>query len=341
MPSLKAIRKRIASVKNTQKITKAMKMVAAARLRRAQDAVQSLRPYANHLGQLAHDLASHLSEEPEADAVAAAPADAQPEAETAKDEAAAAGAKVPTPEQLRRILIGKSERRVRLVVVSSDRGLAGAYNSNVFRRTERQVTEIKLEDGREVELLILGRKGRDFFRRRPHKIVGELGGVDPKTASARAAELAQSLTRALFNDECDAVYVVFNEFKTAASVNVKVRRLLPVEVAAGAAQGAKKGGPKDEAALDEPKTLVDFLYEPDRDAVLAHLVPLYLTTELQRIFLEAIASELGARMSAMDSASRNAKEMISRLTLQYNRARQALITKELMEIIGGAEALKG
>lgn len=342
MPSLKAIRKRIASVKNTQKITKAMKMVAAARLRRAQDAVQSLRPYANHLGQLAHDLASHLSEEPESDVVAA-PADAQPEAETAKDEAAAAGAKVPTPAQLRRILIGRSERRVRLVVVSSDRGLAGAYNSNVFRRTERQVTEIKLEDGREVQLLILGRKGRDFFRRRPHKIVGELGGVDPKTATARAAELSQSLTRALFSDECDAVYVVFNEFKHAASINVKVRRLLPVEIAADTqgAQGMKKGGPKDEAALDEPKTLVDFLYEPDRDAVLAHLVPLYLTTELQRIFLEAIASELGARMSAMDSASRNAKEMISRLTLQYNRARQALITKELMEIIGGAEALKG
>jgi F-type H+-transporting ATPase subunit gamma len=340
MPSLKAIRKRIASVKNTQKITKAMKMVAAARLRRAQDAVQALRPYAHHLGQLAHDLASHLSEEPETDvaaAIGAQPEPASPGAAQAQSDEAA-GAKVPTPAQLRRILIGKSERRVRLVVVSSDRGLAGAYNSNVFRRTERQITEIKLEDGREVELLILGRKGRDFFRRRPHKIVGELGGVDPKTATARATELAHGLTRALFNDECDAIYVVFNEFKTAASVNVKVQRLLPVEVAATA---AKKAGPRDEAALDEPKTLVDFLYEPDRDAVLAHLVPLYLTTELQRIFLEAIASELGARMSAMDSASRNAKEMISRLTLQYNRARQALITKELMEIIGGAEALKG
>ena len=338
MPSLQAIRKRIASVTNTQKITKAMKMVAAARLRRAQDAVQALRPYANHLGQIAHDLASHLSDEPETDVAAAVGAQPEPDAESqASDEAAAVGAKVPTPAQLRRILIGKGERRVRLVAVTSDRGLAGAYNSNVFRRTERQITEIKLEDGREVDLLVLGRKGRDFFRRRPHKIIGELGGVEPKTAAARAAELAQSLTRSLFNDECDAIYVVFNEFKTAASVNVKVQRLLPVEIPAA----PKKGGPRDEAALDQPKTLVDFLYEPDRDAVLAHLLPLYLTTELQRIFLEAIASELGARMSAMDSASRNAKEMISRLTLQYNRARQALITKELMEIIGGAEALKG
>lgn len=331
MPSLKAIRKRIASVKNTQKITKAMKMVAAARLRRAQDAVQSLRPYARHLGTIAHDLASRLADEPEPDAVVE-PVKAEEPTESAavKEEAAAGQAVVPTPAQLRRILIGRGEKRVRLVVVSSDRGLAGAYNSNIFRRTERQITELKLE-GREVDLLVLGKKGRDFFRRRPHKIVREIAGVDPKTMLARSQELAQSLTRSLFADECDAIYVVFNEFKHAASITVKAQRLLPVEIA----------GSKSEAANDEPKTLVDFLYEPDRDAVLAHLLPLYLQTELSRIFLEAIASELGARMSAMDSASRNAKEMISRLTLQYNRARQALITKELMEIIGGAEALKG
>lgn len=331
MPSLKAIRKRIASVKNTQKITKAMKMVAAARLRRAQEAVQSLRPYARHLGQIAQDLASRLADEPEPEAVVEAVKDQEPtESPAVKEEAAAEQAEVPTPAQLRRILVGRGEKRVRLVVVSADRGLAGAYNSNIFRRTERQVTELKLE-GREVDLLVLGKKGRDFFRRRPHKIVREVAGVDPKTMLARSQELAQSLTKALFADECDSIYVVFNEFKHAASISVKVQRLLPVEIA----------GSKNEAASDEPKTLVDFLYEPDRDAVLAHLLPLYLQTELQRIFLEAIASELGARMSAMDSASRNAKEMISRLTLQYNRARQALITKELMEIIGGAEALKG
>lgn len=331
MPSLKAIRKRIASVKNTQKITKAMKMVAAARLRRAQEAVQSLRPYARHLGQIAHDLASHLADEPEPEAVVEAVKEEQPTGSAAvKEEAAAGQAVVPTPAQLRRILIGRGEKRVRLVVVSADRGLAGAYNSNIFRRTERQITELKLE-GREVDLIVLGKKGRDFFRRRPHKIVRELAGVDPKSMMARSQELAQLLTRSLFADECDSIYVVFNEFKHAASISVKVQRLLPVEIAGG----------KSEAGSDEPKTLVDFLYEPDRDAVLAHLLPLYLQTELQRMFLEAIASELGARMSAMDSASRNAKEMISRLTLQYNRARQALITKELMEIIGGAEALKG
>jgi F-type H+-transporting ATPase subunit gamma len=331
MPSLKAIRKRIASVKNTQKITKAMKMVAAARLRRAQEAVQALRPYARHLGQIAHDLASHLADEPEPEAAVEAAAEEQPsDSPAVKEEAAAGQAVVPTPAQLRRILIGRGEKRVRLVVVSADRGLAGAYNSNIFRRTERQITELKLE-GREVDLLVLGKKGRDFFRRRPHKIVRELAGVDPKSMLARSQELAQLLTRSLFADECDSIYVVFNEFKHAASISVKVQRLLPVEITGG----------KNEAASDEPKTLVDFLYEPDRDAVLAHLLPLYLQTELQRMFLEAIASELGARMSAMDSASRNAKEMISRLTLQYNRARQALITKELMEIIGGAEALKG
>jgi F-type H+-transporting ATPase subunit gamma len=333
MPSLKAIRKRIASVKNTQKITKAMKMVAAARLRRAQDAVQALRPYARHLGQIAHDLASRLADEPEPEAVVEPLKDQEPAESPGVKEEAAGQAPVPTPAQLRRILIGRpgsGEKRVRLVVVSSDRGLAGAYNSNVFRRTERQITELKL-DGREIDLLVLGKKGRDFFRRRPYKIVGEIGGVDPKSMMARSQELAHSLTKALFADECDSIYVIFNEFKHAASISVKAQRLLPVESAAG----------KNESASDEPKTLVDFLYEPDRDAVLAHLLPLYLQIELQRIFLEAIASELGARMSAMDSASRNAKEMISRLTLQYNRARQALITKELMEIIGGAEALKG
>lgn len=334
MPSLKAIRKRIASVKNTQKITKAMKMVAAARLRRAQEAVQALRPYARHLGQIANDLASRLADEPEPDAVVEPVKDQEPtESPAAKEEAAAEQAAVPTSAQLRRILVGRpgaGEKRVRLVVVSADRGLAGAYNSNIFRRTERQITELKLE-GREVDLFVLGKKGRDFFRRRPHKIVREVAGVDPKTMLARSQELAQSLTQALFADECDSIYIVFNEFKHAASISVKVQRLLPVEIARS----------KNEAASDEPKTHVDFLFEPDRDAVLAHLLPLYLQTELQRIFLEAIASELGARMSAMDSASRNAKEMISRLTLQYNRARQALITKELMEIIGGAEALKG
>jgi F-type H+-transporting ATPase subunit gamma len=325
MPSLKAIRKRISSVKNTQKITKAMKMVSAAKLRRAQESVQAIRPYARRLGEIAHDLAERLAAEPMAEA--APPAAAPPAAE--------AGAEPVTPEtppaaQLQRILLGQNEQRIRLVVVSADRGLAGAYNSNIFRRTERFITEQKLLGGRTVELCVLGKKGRDYFRRRPHKVVSDLGGADPKTAGARAKELAAMLTAALLADQVDAVYVVYNEFKSAATQSVRLERLLPISVK-----------PPATGATDEPQTLVDYLYEPGREEVLLHLLPLYLETELLRLLLEAIAAEQGARMSAMDNASRNAKEMISRLTLQYNRARQAAITKELMEIVGGAEALKG
>jgi F-type H+-transporting ATPase subunit gamma len=327
MPSLKAIRKRISSVKNTQKITKAMKMVAAAKLRRAQESVQSIRPYARRLTGIANDLAERLQLEPLAETTDSTAA--LTEAEGGETPMAP---EVPSAAQIQRILIGTTEKRIRLLVVSSDRGLAGAYNTNVFRRTERFITEQKLETDRSVEVIVLGKKGRDFFRRRPHKIVGDLQGVDPKTVQARAKELAATLTTALLADQADAVYVVYNEFKTAATQSVRIDRLLPLAI---------KGAPASTSTPDEPQTLVDFLYEPGRPEVLVHLLPLYLETELLRILLEAIAAEFGARMSAMDNASRNAKEMISRLTLQYNRARQAAITKELMEIVGGAEALKG
>jgi len=311
MPSLKAIRKRIASTKNTQKITKAMKMVAAAKLRRAQDAMQALRPYARTLGQIAGDVAEKLQNEPAS----------QEGGEEAKE-----------AQLARRILVGQSEARVRVVLVSADRGLAGAYNSNLFRRFERFAVE---ESSKQFDLLVLGKKGREYFRRRPYKVAGDFSGVDPRTAIERAREVAADLGEALTSGQLDAVYVLYNEFKSVSSQNVKLERLLPLRVT------SDKPRPGSAPSDDEPKSLLDFEYEPSRDAVLSHLVPLYLEAELQRILLEAIASEFGARMRAMDSASRNAKEMISRLTLQYNRARQAAITKELMEIIGGAEALKG
>jgi F-type H+-transporting ATPase subunit gamma len=310
MPSLKAIRKRISSVKNTQKITKAMKMVAAAKLRRAQDAVQTVRPYARGLGQIANDVAERLLAEPELPAGAG---------EQSGD--------LPDGRLIQSILLGKSEQRIRLVVVSADRGLAGAYNSNLFRRVERYAVE--KDAATQFDLIVLGKKGRDYFRRRPFKRVSEMPGVDAVSAGERAREVSALLTQALLDSEIDAVYVLFNEFRSVSSQVITLHRLLPLRVA------PKK---KDD---DAPKLLLDFEYEPSRDAVLSHLLPLYLSAELHRIFLEAIASEFGARMRAMDSASRNAKEMISRLTLQYNRARQAAITKELMEIIGGAEALKG
>lgn len=320
MPSLKSIRKRIASVKNTQKITKAMKMVATAKLRRAQDAVKAIRPYASHLGDIAENLATRLLAEPASDDV------------EAQGEPLETGG--PSLSLLHKILVGGTDKRVRLVVVSADRGLAGAYNSTIFRRAERFATEIKLQEGHSLDLVVIGKKGRDYFRRRPFKVTSELLGIEPKTVTQRARELAPRLSESLLSGEVDAIYVLYNEFKSAATQVVRVERLLPIKVREPARKSA-------EESVDEPKQLVDFLYEPSREAVLAHLLPLFLETELTRIFLESYASEMGARMSAMDNASRNAKEMISRLTLQYNRARQAAITKELMEIVGGAEALKG
>jgi F-type H+-transporting ATPase subunit gamma len=324
MPSLKAIRKRISSVKNTQKITKAMKMVALAKLRRAQDAVQALRPYAQQLGQIASDVAERIMAEPESPAETTSAggqtAEAPPGENSQGHEEQA--------RLIRKILAGQSEARVRILVVSADRGLAGAYNSNLFRRVERFAVE---ESGKQFDLFVLGKKGRDYFRRRPFKVVKDLPGVDSKTAAERAREVAAIFGEMLRDGQTDAIYVVYNEFKNVSSQVVKMERLLPIRVANGAA----------DASADEPRSLLDFEYEPGREEVLSHLLPLYLEAELHRIFLEAIASEFGARMRAMDSASRSAKEMIARLTLQYNRARQAAITKELMEIIGGAEALKG
>lgn len=333
MPSLKAIRKRIASTKNTQKITKAMKMVAAAKLRRAQDAVQTLRPYAQRLGEIAGEVAERLLNEPQPDAIVGGGA-ASEAAQAAEDKPHDGGGEAgeqTTAERaqlIARILLGESEQRIRLIVISADRGLAGAYNSSLFRRVERFMVD---EAGKQVDLVVLGKKAREYFRRRPFKVVKELAGVEPRTAAERAREVESLLTESLLRGETDAIYVVYNEFKSVASQAVRLDRLLPVRV-------ANKATAVDE---DEPRSLLDFEYEPSREDVLAQLLPLYLDAELQRILLEAVASFFAAQMRAMESASRNAKEMIARLTLQYNRARQAAITKELMEIIGGAEALKG
>ena len=328
MPSLKSIRKRIASVKNTQKITKAMKMVAAAKLRRAQDAALAFRPYATHLSQIASDIAERLMSEPQVEDVVSAPA----VAEGGEGSAEASGGS--QARLIQKILLGQNEARIRLVVVSADRGLAGAYNSGLFRRCERFFVEQQgLQNPPQIDLIVLGKKGRDYFRRRPVKIAHELTGVEPKTGKERAKELGSLLADSLLRNETDAIYVCYNEFKSVASQAVRIDRILPLRLRPTLRRG-------DEPA-DEPKNLVDFEYEPGREAVLEHLLPLYLEAELTRILLEAIAAEFSARMRAMDSASRNAKEMIGRLTLQYNRARQAAITKELMEIIGGAEALKG
>jgi len=287
MPSLKAIRTRITSVKNTQKITRAMKLVAAARLRRAQESIVSARPYARGLEEVIAEIAARSG------------GDAHPLLET------------------------RPLKNVEAIVLTSDRGLAGAFNSQINRNTERFVVEKKVEF-ETLGLALVGRKGRDYLRRRKHNVVRDYPAPTSATALELARTIAHSVVERYLAKQLDGVFLIYNEFKSAVSQTVRVEQLLPV--------APKKLGPGGGG---------DFLYEPTRRAVLDQILPLYVEIEIYRALLESIASELGARMSAMDNASKNASEMIARLTLQYNRARQASITKELLEIIGGAEALKG
>jgi len=307
MSGLKIIRKRIVSVKNTQKITKAMKMVAAARLRRAQQAIVELRPYAIETQAVLASVAARAGGE-----------DAHP------------------------LLARRPEHKVLLVVLTSDRGLAGAFNASINKTAYQLFRKLQTE-GKEVSVAVVGRKGRDYFMRRGVTIRNEERNVFENLTLSRANEIAEKLIKAyapLFDPdqgtvdrlagpeavqpELDAVYMIYNEFKSAIDQKVVVEPLLPV-----------KADPTIEAQDD-----VDFIYEPSKRALLDRLISMYVRTQLFRALLESVASEYGARMTAMDNATRNASDMIERLTLQFNRARQAAITKELMEIIGGAEALK-
>ncbi len=301
MPSLKAIRKRITTVRNTQKITRAMKLVAAAKLRRAQDGIIAARPYARALERLVAELAD----------------DARGEHPLFAD---------------------RKSDKASIVMLTSDRGLAGAFNASIVRRVESFVDE-SLADHSDVSLRAVGRKGNDYFKRRKANIAS----YDPAPTSATALQTSQEIANRIIDDfleeRVDRVYLVFNEFKSAISQGVVVKQILPIE---SVAQIREEHGDDDEAHEDEELAHGgDMVYEPNKGDLLNHLAPLYVQIGIYIASLESVASELGARMTAMDNATRNAGEMISSLTLKYNRARQAAITTELMEIIGGAEALKG
>ncbi|MBZ4396595.1 ATP synthase F1 subunit gamma [Myxococcus sp. MISCRS1] len=293
MASLRDIRKRIRSVKNTRQITKAMKMVSAAKLRKAQDAILAARPYASMLDQIISDLAARSGDN----------------------------------DLSHPLLAARPVKRVELVTLTSDRGLAGGFNSNVTRRANRFLYE---NAGLErIQLSTVGRKGNDFFRNRNQNIRKDFGGLYQRLNYRAAADVAEELVASFLNGEVDAVHIVYNEFISAINQKVVVTQLLPLQtLGAGAA-------PSEGAAA-----MVDFKYEPDRQAVLDRLVPQAVNIKLYRALLESVASEHGARMSAMENATSNASDMISSLTLTYNRTRQAVITKELMEIVSGAEALK-
>lgn len=302
MASLRDIRKRIRSVKNTKQITKAMKMVAAAKLRKAQDAIIAARPYAQTLDQIIGDLVARSGGE---------------------------GLAHP-------LLTQRAARRVELVVLTSDRGLAGGFNSNVIRRTSRFLVE-NGHDLERIELATVGRKGHDFFKNRGTPIRKDFPGLYSKLSYRLAADIAEEFSANFLNGEVDAVYLVYNQFGSAISQTVTLEQVLPLQTLTPVAQAAAAAGTAPAAAAH---ARVDFKYEPDRQAVLDRLVPQAVAIKVYRALLESVASEHGARMSAMENATSNATDMISSLTLSYNRTRQAVITKELMEIVSGAEALK-
>ena len=279
------IRRRIRSVKNTQQITKAMKMVSAAKLRRAQDRMFAARPYAAALREVLSSVATRVGE----DEVAGHP-----------------------------LLQTREERNVLLVIVTADKGLCGAFNSNVIRAAMNTIRE---HNWNSVELLPIGRKALDYFRRRPIPIRGEATQVFQALSLGTAQGIAQTLINDFVTEKVDAVYAVYNEFKSIIAQNVRGERLLPLE--------------RD---WDKAETEVDYLYEPDPQQILAGLLPKHIEFQLYRILLESAAAEQGARMTAMEAATKNASEMIDYLTLTYNRIRQASITKEIIEIVSGAAA---
>lgn len=288
MASLRDIRKRIKSVKNSEKITKAMKMVAAAKLKKAQDEVRNSKAYAHRMDEVVGRLAKRLETQGEA------------------------------PNAL--LLDHPEKKRIELVVLTSDRGLCGAFNSNIIRRAQRFLTEMTPKHD-EIRVSTLGRKGFETLKREGIDIRTNYTGILEHPSYLKASQIAAELSTSYVNDSVDAIYLVYNEFKSAISQQVVVKQLLPIVPA---------------ESVEDP---VDYIYEPSQKELLEHLLPKHLATQLYQSFLESLASEHGARMTAMDNATRNAKEVISSLTLKYNRARQAAITTELMEIIGGAEAL--
>ena len=284
MASLKAIRKRIGSIRNTQQITKAMKMVSAAKLRRAQEAVVGARPYAEKMSALLQNLSSRVSTE------------AHP------------------------LLQSREERRVDLILLTADRGLCGGYNANMIRAAEKFMRSNAAQ--KQVNLILVGRKGVDYFRRRKVEAAERMNlGPAPQ---GLAAELAKKVIDRFLREEADATYLLYSRFRSALSQVPTIERLLPVAPEAAQSEG-------------QP---TEYLFEPGIQELLSSLLPKMVEVGIYHALLEAVAGEHGARMTAMDSATTNAAEIMSHLTLQMNRARQASITKELLEVVSTAEALK-
>jgi len=290
MATLRDIRRRIRSVESTQKITRAMKLVAAAKLRRAQERIVAARPYAGKMAELLGNLVS----------------------------SAGGGDEAPHP-----LLVQRAGPRRQIVIITADRGLAGAFNSNIVRRA---LDFIRQSSAPDVTLVVVGRKGRDFFRRRSFTIKRDMLGFWDRLAYTHAAELADYLMEQYLNAEVDEVHLIYNEFRSVAVQRPLREQLLPI--------------PRAEPGEGSTPPTVDYIYEPAPAAILGDLLPRHVRTQVFRALMESLAGEYGARMTAMEAATKNAKDMIEVLTIQYNKARQEKITKELLDIVGGAEALK-
>ena len=288
MASLKSIKKRIVSVKNTRQITKAMKMVSAAKLRRAQENVVAARPYAKKLAEVLQSLAGNQEGD------------------------------------LHPLLEKREAKKLLLILVTSDRGLCGGFNSNLCKAGDRYIKE-KQGSFEQISVLTVGRKGYEFLKSR-HPVYKNFSNILAKPNYQTAAMLAQEVIDGFLAGEYDQVELLYNSFRTVMSQDITFQQLLPV---------------LPEAAASADATPVEYIYEPSLGELLAEILPKNIEVQLFKAMLESVAGEHGARMTAMDSASKNASEMIGKLTLQYNRARQAAITTELMEIISGSESIKG
>jgi F-type H+-transporting ATPase subunit gamma len=289
MPSLLDIRRRIRAVKSTQQITKAMKMVSAAKLRRAQDRVIAARPYAQQMREMLANLAE----------------------EAASDERAAESP----------WLVKREPRRIDLIFITSDKGLAGAFNSNLIKASQRFYAE---HEGAEISLTLVGRKGRDFYRRRGANVLAEYVNILGRPTYDDAAKIARAVSRRYRDVETDAVFLLNNEFKSVMAQRLSVLQLLPVEM--------------DGASGKQERPQGEYIYEQSPLDMLERLMPRYVEVAIFRAMLETVAAEHAARMTAMDKASTNAKEVIDTLTLNMNRIRQAAITKEIIEVVSGAAA---
>ncbi len=314
MANLKDIRDRIKSVKNTRKITEAMRLVAAAKVRRAQEQVLNTRPFADRLAQVLHSLQSRLKFED-----------------------------VDLP-----LLKPRPVKTVALVVVSGDRGLCGAYNSNVIRRAENRIQELKAE-GVDYQLILIGRKATQYFQRREQPIEATYTNLEQIPTAEEASRIADEILSVFLSETVDRVELVYTKFVSLVSSKPVVQTLIPLDIQGLEAEDdevfrlTSRSGhfevTRDRLALGDRPLPTDMIFEQDPTQILNALLPLYLNNQMLRALQESAASELAARMTAMNNASDNASDLIKSLTLSYNKARQAAITQQIMEVVGGAEAL--